>query len=490
MTNSFAGLPQTQQQLTKVMASIEQAQEEAKLEQEREALEREAAHADGVAHHTAALGAPSSSTTNGSLSGDELSASCAMIQAVAQALLSSKRASNASSLSLTTRDPAARIEIQGLEHIGHHHQERVLTLTDLAIRHRITSHKTDVCGVENYMNMVTGRDAPLIPKSKLMVADDPPQYELPDANGATAKGKKKLFARGTKSAANDDGSPTQQRLSLPELMRAYEDHCLVADKALEQLRLTNSGSSMDPRVIARLRLREQSLICEPIPGIRTLFYFPLLNDAASKKAPKILPEDRRVAQLESCARRSSAKGLQPSPLSWEFLGSQTPGSLAYGSHRSFHSVFQFEVSLTPRRFYLNLERMCSGLTQPLTLRKILYLCFGRSMDELTLWHRLYVQYRDAKRLSQVRQWVDRFALSFGDVSEAAEVCKAVAELDDVYTELPFTAPDPLENGAKKEEDEDEARGHLMLASHDVPSCVILKRAYCLPHLCGSLPTRL
>jgi hypothetical protein len=453
MTSSFAGLPQTQQQLTKVMASIEQAQEEAKLERAREALEREAAQGDSGA---TAQG-PSSAPTNGGLSGDELSASCAMIQAVAQALISSKRASNTSASALSTRDSTARIEIQGLEHIGHHHQERVLTFTDLAMRHRITSHKTDSCGVENYMNMVVGRDTPLIPRSKLMVADDPPQYELPDATGTTGKGKKKLIARGTKNSGSEEGgSPAQQRLSIPELLRAYEDHCLVADKALEQLRLSNTGASMDPRIISRLRLREHSLICEPIPGIRTLFYFPLLDGGTtSKKAPKMLLEDRRVAQLESCARRSSAKGLQPSPLAWEFLGSQAVGCLAYGCHRSFHSVFEYEVALRPRRFYLNLERMCRGLTQPLTLRKILYLCFGRSLDELTLWHRLFVQYRDAKRLSQVRQWVDRFALSFGDVSEAAEVCRSVSELDDVYTELPMTEADPLE---KKKSNEDEDRG--------------------------------
>lgn len=449
MSSSFAGLPPTQRQLIKIVASIDQAQEEAKQEREREEMEREAARADAPP----IMGCPSSEAASGGLSKGEFIAANVSIRTIAQAIMfarvASKGSSTASSTASLVREPTSRIEVQGLEHIGGHHQERVMTLSDLALRHRIPIFATDTCGTESYMQMVEEKDAPLIPKAKLMVADEAPRYELPDVAAAGKAKKSKLFpSRGAQSMktmpGGGDGAGVHQaqRLSIPELMKAYDDHCLVADKALERLRLSNTGASIDPRLVARLRMREENLICEPIPGIRTLLYFPSSADASPKH--RVLPEDRRVAQLESCARRSSAMGLRLCSLPWEFLSSQAPGCLGFGCHRSFHSVFSYVVVLHPRRFYLNLERMCRGLTAPLTLRKVVYLCFGRSLDELDLWKRLYGQYKDAKRQRQVRQWVERFAAVHGDVKAAAEVVAAVDGMDDAYASLADDAADPLD----------------------------------------------
>lgn len=395
-TSSFAALPTTTQYLRKVMASIDNALEEQRQEEARRELEEQLALEAKIQQGALV------ESHHGGNSRLDISELLDRIHHGGKGKVNHGTPAGAGPPTNSPGGGSSPTKVVEL---------RVMTHTDFALKHKITVHTTDTSGVDELTSLVAGKSAPLIPKASLLVPDEPILFDL-QLETATAKGKKGALGRaGARKKVNQSSSSQPQeaqasrapRMPIEDLMRSYNEHCLVTNNALQLLRRAAASQGIDAVQMKRLQEREDSRFCEPIPGIKTIFYFPSAQDELQPDK-----EEGRIRQLQRCARVVATGGLSFTPLVWEYITSSERCCLLNKATREFPTTFEFVVSITPKQLYLNLERMSRGLVSPLVLRKIVYSCCSRDPQELVLWSALYQQYRVAVKHHTVSQFVQRY----------------------------------------------------------------------------------
>jgi hypothetical protein len=327
-------------------------------------------------------------------------------------------------------------------------KKRLLTHVDLALRHHIRTSTTQKTGTEAFTAAMADVSAPLLPPTELLISDTPIVFEIPtiderasptSGSGAPGPSAQKKASQGSmqqkrRSSATGTDAPQQRisaagpssnsspkrhpaleppqplttsefnalvrdpaRLPLTEVLSGLDDHAMIVDRALAHIReqLDRENKTYFQR-ISMLRRKEVSG-CEPLPGVKTLFYFPSTADDATDSEVT-----QRKRLLEAVARQIEA-GFFFSPLVWEQLMSCMRGAALFGTRRDFPTVFEFELVITPMQMFDNLSEIIGDLCDPLHIRKIAYFLFTRDTKELKHWPAVRRQL-DAEHLgtSQIR----------------------------------------------------------------------------------------
>ena len=319
-------------------------------------------------------------------------------------------------------------------------KKRVLTHVDFALRHHVRLHTTQRIGTEQYTQAVADVAAPLIPPNELLVPDAPIVFDLPaldpasvnsTAGGGPSSGAKRQplnasqrsrkssldasspgvgsHHQSRKSSANgpsagasnsspkrhaviEDGPPRltsselaalakdPAKLPLEDILTELDDHNMVFDRAVNFI---HEQLDREKRVFFQRMsmLRRQSAGgCEPMPGVKTMFYFP-------SPADDVVESDvlKRKRILEAVVRQLEASFFF-SPLVWEALTSFMPGALLYGTRRSYPTIFEFSLVITPRQMFENVINIVGDLADPVHIRRIVYAIFGRNIKELQQWN--------------------------------------------------------------------------------------------------------